>query len=259
MRKIMNGQRTAFLRITLMLLIWGSAALQAQDSTKVTAPAQPQPLSPEEFQKISQSTNPKDWMKIQAMTDDQVKSIMNSKVLVLRLGGVVEDWQALSLNGLTYITDGQAKLLAKNEVNLSLDGLKSLSDEQAKSFSTYKGKYMPQAYQNDAKYQRTSGMRAKGVLSLNGITALSDEQAKWLGNAKCFELDLNALTSLSDLQAKSFGYFAGAILQINSIKTLTDKQAKALAQFQGKVACVGLDKASKDLFLKYGGSLFGKE
>jgi hypothetical protein len=198
-------------------------------------------------------------MKIQAMTDDQVKAIMNSKVLVLRLGAIVEEWQALALNGLTYITDEQAKLLAKNEVNLSLDGLKSLSDEQARSFSTYKGKYMPRAYQSDDTYQRTFGMRAGGVLSLNGITTLSDEQAKWLGKARCFELDLNSLTSIGDLQAKSFGYFRGAILQVNAVKTLTDKQAKALAQLQGKIACVALDKASKDLFLKYGGSLLGKE
>jgi hypothetical protein len=259
MSKIMTKQLTAFLTITLMFLMLGSVALQAQDSSKVTAPAQPQPLSPEEFQKVTQSTNPKDWMKIQAMTDDQVKAIMNSKVIMLRLGGVVEEWQALSLNGLTYITDEQAKLLAKNEVNLSLDGLKSLSDEQARSFSTYKGKYMPQAYQSDEKYQRTFGMRAKGVLSLNGIAILSDEQAKWLGKAKCFELDLNSLTSISDLQAKAFGYFAGAILQINALKTLTDKQAKALAQFQGKISCMALDKTSVDLFLKYGGSLFGQD
>jgi hypothetical protein len=259
MHKIMSKQLTAFLMMTLALLMLGSVALQAQDSTKVMAPAQPQPLSPEEFQKVIHSTNLQDWMKIQAMTDDQVKAVMNSKVLVLRLGAVVEEWQALSLNGLTYITDEQAKLLAKNEVNLSLDGLKSLSDEQAKSFSTYKGKYMPQAYKNDDTYQRMFGMRAGGVLSLNGIATLSDEQAKWLGKAKCFELDLNSLISISDLQAKAFGYFTGAILQINAIKTLTEKQAKALAQFQGKIACVGLDKASKDLFLKYGGSLIGKE
>ncbi|MCX6832134.1 MAG: hypothetical protein NT028_08390 [candidate division Zixibacteria bacterium] len=190
MRKIMSKQLAAFLIITLALLVLGLVALQAQDSTKVMAPAQPQPLSPEEFQKVIHSTNPQDWMAIQAMTDDQVKAIMNSKVLVLRLGAVVEEWQALFLNGLTYITDDQAKLLAKNEVNLSLDGLKSLTDEQAKSFSTYKGKFMPRAY---------------------------------------------------------------------AIKALTDKQAKALAQFQGKIAGVALDKASRDLFLKYGGSLLGEE
>jgi hypothetical protein len=259
MHKIMSRQLTTFLIITLTLLTIGSVAIQAQDSTKVVAPAQPQPLSPEEFQKVIHSTITQDWMAIHAMTDDQVKAIMNSKVIVARLGAVVEDWQALLLNGLTYITDEQAKLLAKNEVNLSFDGLTSLSDEQAKSFSTYKGKYMPQAYKNDDKYQQTFGMRAGGVLSLNGIATLSDEQAKWLAKAKCFELDLNSLISISDLQAKSFGYFTGAILQINAVKTLTDKQAKALAQFQGKIACVGLDKASKDLFLKYGGSLFGKE
>jgi hypothetical protein len=165
----------------------------------------------------------------------------------------------LLLNGLTYITDAQAKLLAKNEVNLSLDGLTSLTDEQAKSFSTYKGKFVPRAYQNDPESQRKFGMRIGGVLSLNGITSLSDEQAKWLGKAKCFELDLNSLTSINDLQAKAFGYFGGAILQINAVKTLTDKQGKALAQFQVKIACAGLDKASKDLFLKYGGTLIGKE
>jgi hypothetical protein len=254
----MSKQLTPFLMMTVALLMLGSVALQAQDSTKVTA-VQPQPLSLEEFQKVIQSTNPQDWMTIQAMTDDQVKAVMNSKVLMLRLGAVVEEWQALFLNGLVYISDEQAKLLAKNEVNLSLDGLKSLTDDQAKSFSTYKGKYMPRAYQSDETYQRKFGMKAGGVLSLNGVTTLSDEQAKWLGKAKCFELDLNSLTSISDLQAKSFGYFAGAILQINAIKTLTDKQAKALAQFQGKIACVALDKASKDLFLKCGGSLFGKD
>jgi hypothetical protein len=259
MRKIMSKQLTAFLIITLALLMLGSVALQAQDTTKVMAPAQPQPLSPEDFQIVIKSPNPQDWLKIQAMTDDQVKAIMNSKVLVLRLGAVVEEWQALFLNGLTYITDEQAKLLAKNEVNLSLDGLKSLTDEQARRFSTYKGKFMPRAYQSDPTYQRMFGMRAGGILSLNGVTTLSDEQAKWFGKAKCFELDLNSLTSISDLQAKSFGYFAGAILQINAIKTLTDKQAKALAQFQGKIALMGLDKPSKDLFLKYGGSLLGKE
>jgi|GEM_PF-2081772 len=259
MRKIMSKQLAAFLMIILAILMLGSVALQAQDSGKVVAPAQPQPLSHDEFQKVSQSANQKDWMKIQAMTDDQVKAIMNSKVLVLRLGAIVEEWQALFLNGLTFITDEQAKLLAKNEVNLSLDGLKLLTDEQAKIFSTYKGSFMPRAYQNDPNYQKMFGMRAGGILSLNGVTTLSDEQAKWFSKAKCFELDLNSLTSITDLQAKSFGYFVGAILQINAIKTLTDKQAKALAQFQGKIALMGLDKPSKDLFLKYGGSLLGKD
>jgi len=249
----MRTQLTSHVVITLVLVLLGCVALQAQDSTK-TSPL-PQPLSPEEFQKATSSTNPKDWLKVQAMTDDQVKGIMNSKVLVFRLGAVAEEWQGLSLNGLTYITDEQAKLLAKNEVNLSLDGLKSLSDEQAKIFSTYKGKFIPRAYQDDPDYQRLFGKRVGGVLSLNGITTLSDEQAKWLGKAKCFELDLNSLTSLSDLQAKSFGYFPGAILQLNAIKTLGDKQAKSLAQYQGKIAFATLDKASKDLFLKYGGSL----
>ncbi|TFH59116.1 MAG: hypothetical protein E4G91_09140, partial [Candidatus Zixiibacteriota bacterium] len=181
MHKIMSKQLTTFLMMTLALLMLGSVALQAQDSTKVMAPVQPQPLSPEEFQKVIQSTNPQDWMTIQAMTDDQVKAVMNSKVLMLRLGAVVEEWQALFLNGLTYITDDQAKLLAKNEVNLSLDGLKSLTDGQAKSFSTYKGKFVPRAYQNDPDSQRKFGMRVGGILSLNGITALSEEQAKWLG------------------------------------------------------------------------------
>jgi len=255
MRKIVNKQLTNCMMIALALVLLGSVAVQAQDSTKTL----PQPLSPEEFQIVIKSPNPQDWLKIKAMTDDQVKTVMNSKVLVLRLGAVVEEWQALSLNGLTYITDEQAKLLAKNEVNLSLDGLKSLTDEQAKSFSTYKGKFMPRAYQNDPTYQRMFGMRAGGILSLNGITTLSDEQAKWFGKAKCFELDLNSLTSISDLQAKSLGYFAGAILQINATKTLTEKQAKALAQFQGKIALMGLDKPSKGLFLKYGGSLLGKD
>jgi hypothetical protein len=159
---------------------------------------------------------------------------------------------------LTYITDAQAKLLAKNEVNLSLDGLTSLTDEQAKSFSTYKGKFVPRSYQGDPVYLRVFGTRAGGVLSLNGITVLSDAQTKWLGKATCLELDLNSLTSLNDAQAKSLGYFPGPLLQLNALKTLTDKQAKALAQCQGKIALAGLDKPSKDLFLKYGGVLLGK-
>lgn len=253
----MNKQLRAFLTMTWVLLILGSMALKAQDSTNAIVP--PQPLSPEEFQTVINSTNSQDWLKIKALTDDQAKAVMNSKVLVVRLGAVIEDWQALCLNGLTYLTDAQAKLLAKNEVNLSLDGLKSLTDEQAKSFSTYKGKFIPRAYQNNPTYQRLFGNRAGGVLSLNGITALSEEQAKWFGKAKCFELDLNSLTSITDLQAKSFAYYSGAILQLNAIKTLTDKQAKALAQFQGKIAFASLDKASKDLFIKYGGTLIGKD
>jgi hypothetical protein len=256
MREIMNKQLTALLTMTMALLMVGSIALQAQDGTNAIVP--PQPLSPEEFQTVINSTNSQDWLKIKALTDEQAKAVMNSKVLVVRLGAIIEDWQALCLNGLTYLTDAQAKLLAKNEVNLSLDGLKSLTDEQAKSFSTYKGKYFPRAYRNNANYQRIFGTRG-GVLSLNGITTLTDEQAKWLGKARCFEIDLNSLTSITDLQAKSIAYYSGAILQLNAIKTLTDKQAKELAQFQGKIAMVGMDKTSKDLFIKYGGSLIGND
>jgi hypothetical protein len=257
MQKIMTKRLTVLVLMALSLAFLMPTIVQAQDSTK--AAEIPKTLPTEEFQKIIQSTNPQDWMKIQAMTDEQVKGVMNSKVLVFRLGAVLEEWQGLWLNGLTYITDEQAKLMAKNEVNLSLDGLKTLTDEQAKSFSTYKGKFMPRAYQADQTYQRMFGMRAMGILSLNGIVSLSDEAAKWLGKARAFELDLNSLPALNDLQAKSFGYFSGAILQLNAIKTMTDKQAKALAQFQGKISLAGLDKPSKDLFLKYGGTLLGKD
>ncbi len=254
----MSKHRIAFVFLSVIFLVLGSAALQGQDTAKAETPPPPQPLSPEEFEKVIQSTNKQDWMKIQAMTDEQVKSVLNSKVLVIRTGAIIEEWQTLYLNGLTYITDEQAKQLAKNEVNLSLDGLKSLTDEQAKNLASYKGKFIPRSYQADQTYQRLFGTRAGGILSLNGITSLTDEQAKWLGKSKSFELDLNSLTSLTDVQAKSLGYFPGAILQINSLKTLTDKQAKALAQFQGKIAMTGLDKASSDLFLKYGGVFLGK-
>jgi len=230
--------------------------LFAQDSTQ--AASQYQPLPQEEFQKVIQSTNAQDWLKIQAMTDDQVKSVMNSKVMVFRLGAVLEEWQGLLLNGLKTITDAQAKLMAKNEVNLSLDGLTTLTDEQAKSLSSYKGKFIPRGFMGDPDYQRIWGSKAGGVLSLNGIISLSDEQAKWLGKSKSLEMDLNSLKELNDLQAKSLGYYPGRYLQLNSVKTLSDKQAKALAQFQGQIAFSALDKASKALFEKYGGSLLGK-
>lgn len=247
--------RNLLLGITAIGLI--APTLFGQDTTKTQTVYQP--LSQEEFQKVIQSTDQNDWMKIEALTDDQVKAIMNSKVMVFRMGAVQEEWQGLYLDGLKTITDDQAKLIAKNEVNLSLNGLTSLTDEQAKSLSTFKGKFVPRAFQGDPNYQRIFGTRCGGMLSLSGITALSDEQAKWLGKSKSFELDLNSLTTLNDLQAKYLGFYSGRYLQLNGIKSLTEKQIKSLAQFQGQIAFASLDKASKELFEKHGGALLGKK
>ncbi len=253
MHMIIRKQSFHLILTVVAFFMLGAIALQAEEA------AAPQPLSPEEFQKVIKSNKQADWITIKALTDDQTKALINCKSIKVALGGVQEAWEVLWLNGVTTITDNQVKLLAENEVNLSLDGLTTLSVEQAKLMSRYKGKFIPRAFQDDPEYSRKFASRAAGVLSLNGLTTLDDETTKWLGKSKAFELDLNALKSISDLQAKSLGYFPGAILQMNSLKTLTDKQAKALAQFQGSLAVASLDKPSKDLIIKYGGVLIGQE
>ena len=66
---------------------------------------------------------------------------------------------ALSLNGLTFITDAPMKKL-DNIVMLSLDGLTSITDAQAESLGKVSG------------------------LFLNGLTSLTDQQAKSLSKVE---------------------------------------------------------------------------
>ena len=64
------------------------------------------------------------------LTDKQAETLGNSKVLSLRL------------NGLTEITDEQAKSLSRAKKNLTLDGLTSITDKQAESLSKVEWLYI---------------------------------------------------------------------------------------------------------------------
>jgi ABC-type amino acid transport substrate-binding protein len=115
----------------------------------------------------------------------------------------------LLLNGLTSLSAGPAKELAKHDGWLSLNGLTSLSDEAAAALGTH------------ARY-----------LHLNGLTTISDQAATELAGHRG-ELSLNSLTSISDESAKALARHSGGRLLLNGLTTLSAEAAKALAQRKG--------------------------
>jgi len=86
----------------------------------------------------------------------------------------------LTLNGLTSLSDTDAKHLREYKGHLHLNGLTSLSDVAAESLSKHRGDH----------------------LSLDGLTSLSDAAAESISKHKG-HISLSGLTSLSDAAAES--------------------------------------------------------
>ena len=111
-------------------------------ASTVTSLAQviPQPLPDAEFQKVLQSSDTLDWMKIVALTDEQAKVLAKYDLLSYRISKDVLPSPVLWLKALRIITDAQARSLKQFSGSLLLlDGLQSLSEGQMKSLSEFEG------------------------------------------------------------------------------------------------------------------------
>ena len=117
----------------------------------------------------------------------------------------------LWLEGLTELTNQVAEALAKHDVGfLYLIGLAEMTDKTAEAL---------------AKHQ--------GGLDLGGLTELSDTAAEALAKHQG-ELSLYGLTELSDTAAEALAKHQGH-LRLGGLTELSDKAAEALAKHQGKL------------------------
>jgi len=115
-----------------------------------------------------------------------------------------------------------AKLLAKHDGDLILDGLSSISPSVAEALALHKGE-----------------------LHLNGLTSLSAEAARALAEHQGQQLSLDGLTMLSteaaDALAKHRGY-----LNLNGLKTLSANVSEALSRHRGSLYLGGLSAISDE-------------
>lgn len=116
----------------------------------------------------------------------------------------------LYLGEVTSLSAGAAKLLAKYEHYLALEGLTSLSDAAAHELAQH-----------------------HGYLNLSGLTSLSDAAAQALARHKG-DLNLASLTALSDAAARALAQHKG-YLCLHGVASLSEAAAQALAQHQGKL------------------------
>ncbi len=204
------------------------------NSVASLAQVTPQPLSDEEFQRVLQSSDTLEWMKIMALTDKQAKKLSKCDNAWYRPDVGVPAMMTLWLKGLKVLTDDQAHTLMRSKAMcILLDGLDSLSDKQANYLSNYSAQptilhgSLPQGWDNGYKY----GGVTVGVISLNRLSRLSDSQAS------------------------KFGKFQASAINLNGLKSLTETQDKSLAKFEGIVDLDGVDLSAVGLFIKYKGKL----
>jgi hypothetical protein len=160
---------------------------------------------------------------------------------------------AISLDGLTALTDPQIKLLAKHSPNVSLNGLTEISDVGAASLRTVEGGLHLDGLATLSETAAQELSQCPGALSLNGLRRVPPEVlqalAKHKGDRFAY-LNLDGLDDLPDELAEVFASQEGA-LSLNGLQTLTDNAARALSRRKGEIHLDGIktlsDSAAKAL------------
>ncbi len=133
------------------------------------------------------------------------------------------------LPGLKTVPDDVAKVLAKRQHGLSMEGLTSLSDESAKALGGKLGGKLPRL----SSLSLESAQAIVGpnrTLILDGLTALPDDVAVVIaGKNSSGDLHLNGLTKLTPVAAKAICQRHGD-LYLNGLTTISDDTLKALAE-----------------------------
>jgi hypothetical protein len=133
------------------------------------------------------------------------------------------------LPGLKTIPDDVAKVLAKRQHGLSMEGLTSLSDESAKALGGKLGGNFPRLTSLSLESAKAI-VGPNRTLILDGLTALPDDVAVVIAGKKSSgDLHLNGLTKLTPVAAKAIGQRHGD-LYLNGLVTISDDTLKALAE-----------------------------
>ena len=138
---------------------------------------------------------------IQQVRDEIDSSGELSSEAIEVLSGV----RVLSLNGLTQMTDQQAKVLIKQRMEIELNGLTQLTDYQAKLCSK---------------------------VPLDGLIKIVDFQSKSF-SIVTVALQLNGLECISEQQAENLSGFSGEERELKGLKSLTHSQLENMAKIGG--------------------------
>lgn len=139
---------------------------------------------------------------------------------------------SFEFNGLTNVSPAALKELSSGKITaLSLNGLTQLSEDQGRALNALRCPLQL----NGLKKVETRALEFlvanKKSLSLNGLTTLTPRQAELLSEVR-ESLSLNSLEDLSPGVCKGLSEFRGH-LQLNKVKALSVTAAEAFSPFRG--------------------------
>ncbi|MEI7687229.1 MAG: DUF1588 domain-containing protein, partial [Planctomycetota bacterium] len=134
------------------------------------------------------------------------------------------------LPGMKTVPVEVARVLAKRQHGLSMEGLETISDEAAKALLGKLGGNLPRLTTLNVETAKAIA-KSQRSLNLDGLTALPDDVALVIGgkDGTNGELRLNGLTSLTPIAAKAICQREGD-LYLNGLTTISDETLKALAE-----------------------------
>jgi hypothetical protein len=154
----------------------------------------------------------------------------------------MKDSDSVDLAAFQQLDEDAAKVLAKHDGKLELNGLTQISDGAAKAIASFKGflleinglSYLPETVARNLA-------KTKAGLWLNGLKELSEETAKALSTHPG-TLKLRGLKKCSDHAAKYLALLKDD-LEIG-ILSLSDNAAKAFASFSSSLTLSGIRRLS---------------
>lgn len=155
------------------------------------------------------------------------------KVLEAKVARILKGHEgSYEFNGLTNVSPAALKELSSGKITaLSLNGLTQLSEDQGRALNALRCPLQL----NGLKKFETGVLELlvanKKSLSLNGLTTLTPRQAELLSEVK-ESLLLNGLEDLSPGVCKGLSEFRGH-LQLNKVKALSVSEAEAFSPFRG--------------------------
>ena len=152
---------------------------------------------------------------------------------------------ALSLNGVTQLSDAMARILSFHDGWLNLDGLRELSVHHALQLATKSGTLSLCGLCRITEHTAEALSRHEfGMLILDGLADLPDDIAIWLSNHKGF-LHLSGLTTLAVSTAKALANHKDGV-KLGGIKEITAEVASAFAKHEGALS-LGITHLNKDV------------
>ena len=168
----------------------------------------------------------------------------------------MKDSDSVDLAAFQQLDEDAAKVLAKHDGILELNGLTQISDGAAKAIASFKGflleinglSYVPETVARNLA-------KTKAGLWLNGLKELSEETAKALSKTKA-GLQLNGLKELSEETAKALSTHPGT-LKLCGLKKCSDNAAKYLALLKDdlEIGILSLSDNAAKAFASFSSSL----